>query len=127
LWWVALQDLIDELVILLSELKGNIRIVFWGITVLIESIRSYRVEGNARRTTWRASLATLLLATKDLHCGREAIRAGRKADRNTNGIVLDAIVAVRRRNGCNGIEDEVVKTLFSALIELSFDLVMAEL
>jgi hypothetical protein len=40
LWWVALQDLIDELVVLLSELKGNIRIVFWSITVLIKSIRS---------------------------------------------------------------------------------------
>ncbi len=27
------------------------------------------------------------------------MRAGRKADRNTNGVILDAIVAVMRRNG----------------------------
>lgn len=38
------------------------------------------------------------------HWKREAIRAGRKADRIAKGIVLDAIVAVGRRNGVEDAE-----------------------
>lgn len=53
----------------------------------------------ARRTTWRASLATLEVETKDRHWTREAIRVGRNADRQMYGVILDAIVALRRRNG----------------------------
>lgn len=61
-------------------------------------------EENGGLTTWRASLATLVLAANDLHCAREAMRAGRKADLNRKGVSLDAIVAVRRRNGCLEVE-----------------------
>ena len=55
-------------------------------------------------TTWIASLATLVLAANVRHCAREAMRAGRTADRNRYGVSLDAIVVVRRRNGCVEIE-----------------------
>lgn len=55
-------------------------------------------------TTWSASLATLGEAVKDLHCGREAIRADRKALLKAWGASLDAIVAMRRRNGWYGVE-----------------------
>ena len=41
---------------------------------------------------------------KDRHCDREAIRAGRNAERNTYGVIFDAIVAVGRRNGCLEVE-----------------------
>jgi hypothetical protein len=34
LGWVAFEDLFDELVVLLGELEGNIRIVFRGISML---------------------------------------------------------------------------------------------
>jgi len=60
------------------------------------------------RWTWRASLATLEEAMKDRDGTREAIRAGRKADRQTKGVILDAIVAVRRRNGLSEDEGIVV-------------------
>jgi hypothetical protein len=52
----------------------------------------------------RESLARVALAVKVRYWKREAIRAGRKADRITNGIVLDAIVAVGRRNGLEEVE-----------------------
>lgn len=35
LWWVALQDLFDDLVVLLGEFKWDIGIVFWRVSVLI--------------------------------------------------------------------------------------------
>ena len=70
------------------------------------------------------SLATLELATKDLHCGREAMRVDRKADRNTYGAILDAIVAVRRLNGCLGVEslcgDGALTIEFDVIGEASF-------
>lgn len=53
-----------------------------------------------RLTTCRASLAILELAVKARHWDCEAIRAGRNADLKTNGAILDAIVAVEKRNGC---------------------------
>jgi hypothetical protein len=59
-------------------------------------------------TTWRASLATLVLAANDRHCARESMQAGRKAERNRYGASLDAIVAVRRRNGCLEVRVVVV-------------------
>jgi hypothetical protein len=43
-----------------------------------------------------------VLAVKVRHCEREAIRAGRNADRITKGIAFDAIVAVEGRNGWEG-------------------------
>jgi hypothetical protein len=52
-----------------------------------------------RRTTWRASLDTLVLAMNDRLWGREAMRDNRKAGLNTYGEILDAIVAVGKRNG----------------------------
>jgi hypothetical protein len=61
-----------------------------------------------RRTTWRESLATLEVAAKERHWTREAIRAGRNADRQIYGVILDAIVAVRRRNGLSEDVDIVV-------------------
>jgi hypothetical protein len=33
------------------------------------------------------------------------MRAGRKADLNTKGLIFEAIVMVRRRNGCFEVEE----------------------
>jgi hypothetical protein len=38
LWGVALEDLFDELIVLLSELEWDIRIILWGVSVLIEDV-----------------------------------------------------------------------------------------
>ncbi len=40
LWWVALEDLFDELVVLLVELEGDIRIVFGSVSMLIDLVSS---------------------------------------------------------------------------------------
>jgi hypothetical protein len=55
-----------------------------------------------RRTTWRASLESLLLATNDRYCDLEAVRAALNADRTTRGAILEAIIAMWRRNGWEG-------------------------
>jgi hypothetical protein len=34
LWWISLEDLIDELVVLRSELERDLRIVLGGISML---------------------------------------------------------------------------------------------
>jgi hypothetical protein len=34
LWWVPFEDLIDELVVLLGELEGNLCVVFGSVAVL---------------------------------------------------------------------------------------------
>lgn len=38
LWGVSLEDLVDELVVLLRELEGDIRIVFRRVSVLAQSV-----------------------------------------------------------------------------------------
>lgn len=96
LWWVSLQDLFDELVVLLIELEWNAGIVLGGISMLQESLsvclqRVLKASGHSedvRRlelTTMRASLPALEEATNDLHWNREATRAGLNADRNSFG------------------------------------------
>jgi hypothetical protein len=47
----------------------------------------------------RASEATLDVTAKDRHRVREATYDGRKADRNMEGVSLDAIVMIVGRNG----------------------------
>jgi hypothetical protein len=47
----------------------------------------------------RESEATLDVTAKDRHRVREAIYDGRKADRNMEGVSLDAIVMMMDRNG----------------------------
>lgn len=71
---------------------------------MIEAVSSCELGGaSGRRTTWRASLATLGLAMKERHCVREVMRAGRPTVRNMKGASFDAIVAMRGRNGCCGV------------------------
>lgn len=102
---VALEDLINKLVVLFGELEGDAGIVDGGISMLMEAISICELgRASTRRTTWRASLATLGLAVKERYWVREAIRAGRKAVRNTKGAIFDAIVTVRGRNGCCEVE-----------------------
>jgi len=36
LWWVALENLFDELVVLLGELEGGVEIVFGAVAMLIQ-------------------------------------------------------------------------------------------
>lgn len=55
-----------------------------------------------RRTTCRASLAAIGDAVKARRWAREAMLAGRKAALKAEGVSLDAIVAVRGRNGWVG-------------------------
>jgi hypothetical protein len=55
-------------------------------------------------TTARVSEATLDVTAKDRHRVREAIYNGRKADRNTEGASLDAIITKMGRNGFQQLE-----------------------
>jgi hypothetical protein len=50
-------------------------------------------------TTMMASEATLDVTAKGWHRVREAMYDGRKADRNKEGVSLDAIVTMMERNG----------------------------
>ena len=34
LWWIAFEDLLDELVVLLIELEGDVEIVFGSVSML---------------------------------------------------------------------------------------------
>lgn len=105
LWGVALQNLLNELVILLCELEWDVWVIIGRVTVLYRTVRHH--EGGSRElwrlmlrlTTWRASLDTRTLAVNDRHWGLDAIRDARNAGLNRYGESLDAIVAVLRRNG----------------------------
>ena len=105
LWRIPLEDLFDELIILLRELEGGVGIVFWRVSMLklglldLASCLGRASTWFGRPTTWRASLATLALAVKDRHWARGAIRACRKAERDMNGVIFDAMIAVGERNG----------------------------
>lgn len=86
------------------NLKGMLAL-FTGLSRCCKQTVSFcRPQAGASRatekhTTAKASLASLELAINDRHCVREAMRVGRKVDRKTKGVILDAIVAVMRRNG----------------------------
>lgn len=103
LWWIALEDLFDELIVLFCELEGDVGIVFWRVSVLIGLVSSYICSRSNARTTWRASLAALELAENVRHCDCEAGRTDRKAERKTKGVILEAIVAMLGRNRCMGV------------------------
>lgn len=110
LWRVAFEDLVDELVVLLVELEGDAGVVVVGVTVLDtpplalaifehyvqkpRPVRAYEGMWNseARLTTWRVSLPSRDVALSDRHGGREALKAGLKAERKRRGVILEAIV-----------------------------------
>ena len=59
-----------------------------------------RGRGREERTTCRASLKSRGDEERDRVWQREAMREGRKTERKRKGVILDAIVAMERRNGC---------------------------
>jgi hypothetical protein len=105
---VALENLLNELVVLLSEVERNAGIVIRCISVLVETpsvsdmrrcSASYCRAMDREPTTKRASEATRGEIANDRHCDREAMYDGRKADLNIQGVIFDAIVAMCGRNG----------------------------
>ena len=78
--WVAFQDLVDELVVLLGELEGDAGVVLGRVSVLLINLVAMGCEGElGGRTTWRASLAMRGETVNARHCERDAIRTGRMA------------------------------------------------
>jgi hypothetical protein len=75
----------------------------------VVKVRVRREMGRARHTTFKLSLAPRVLAVKDRHCAREAIRVERVACRKAREGSLDAIVWV----GVAQWEGEVVVLLMS--------------
>lgn len=48
--WIAFEDLLNELVVLLSELEGDTRIIFGGISMDVESVACNSCAGYERPT-----------------------------------------------------------------------------
>jgi len=106
LWWIAFEDLIDELFVGGGEFERYLRIIIGSISVLKNTVRSYwsckyfwfpRVYLRTELTTKRASLAARAVDVRVRHWGRNFALDDELMFLQTKGRALDAIVVRRQR------------------------------